>query len=279
MSGLAFGTVWNSGLYKGSSLLVALKLADYADDDGWCWPSVAQLARMTATAPRQVRRVTGEMAGERALFKEVPLGRGRLNRYKLNLPLLDLTGRVWMAMQDAGAGSTRYDSLAAMTGSAVFRGLDADLREAFFAEKEDAMSPIRARKGDMGVRFPAPKSGRGSPLLDAQKGTSDAQKGDSGVLQNPLGNPVRRARVREGGAEDGFKPLDMDAWRTLRRELRERLGQDLYGRHVAMVRLEDGMLVAPTADAAAGLAHCARAALVKVGVTRIRIGDDEEISL
>lgn len=46
---------WKSSAASGSTLLVALALADQADDDGLCWPSVKYLATKTRMSERAVQ--------------------------------------------------------------------------------------------------------------------------------------------------------------------------------------------------------------------------------
>lgn len=58
--------VWANSEQKGSALLVLLALADYANDEGVCWPSVASLQKRSRLSRRsvqlQLRRL--EAAGE-----------------------------------------------------------------------------------------------------------------------------------------------------------------------------------------------------------------------
>ena len=51
------GMVWHNSQQTGSGLLVLLAIADHANDDGICWPSVARLARMARVSERQCQRL------------------------------------------------------------------------------------------------------------------------------------------------------------------------------------------------------------------------------
>ena len=70
--------VWEHSTHKGANLLLLLALADNANDDGYCWPSIDTLARRTrthrATVIRGIERLetTGEVIAHRS---------GRGNRY------------------------------------------------------------------------------------------------------------------------------------------------------------------------------------------------------
>ena len=63
------GMVWHNSQQTGSGLLVLLAIADHANDDGICWPSVARLARMARVSERQCQRLISQLvnAGELAV--------------------------------------------------------------------------------------------------------------------------------------------------------------------------------------------------------------------
>lgn len=56
MSIAAMVNVWQSDDTKGGERLVLLALADSANDDGYCWPSIAHLAKKCNMSPQAVRR-------------------------------------------------------------------------------------------------------------------------------------------------------------------------------------------------------------------------------
>ena len=49
---------------KGNALLVALALADYANDDGVCWPKLGTIARRTRMTERSITRILASLRGE-----------------------------------------------------------------------------------------------------------------------------------------------------------------------------------------------------------------------
>ena len=53
--------VWKSSKATGSALLVLLSLADQADDDGFCWPSVANICARTRLSRASVFRHLAEL--------------------------------------------------------------------------------------------------------------------------------------------------------------------------------------------------------------------------
>jgi hypothetical protein len=82
--------VWDSGKYDGGALLVLLAMADYADEQHECWPSVAGLARKARLSERQVSRILRQLRIDGAI---TPTGKHRTLRgspivvYRINFDL------------------------------------------------------------------------------------------------------------------------------------------------------------------------------------------------
>lgn len=62
MSARITDVVWRKSKAKGSTLLVLLAVADFADDHGNCWPTVERLANKTGLTRRAVQRHLQELA-------------------------------------------------------------------------------------------------------------------------------------------------------------------------------------------------------------------------
>ncbi len=87
MSILAMNWVWTLEDLGPSETLVLLALADAADDDGFCWPSQAFLARKSRQTDRNVRRILArleKMGLLRVEARSSTYGR-RSNLYHLNV--------------------------------------------------------------------------------------------------------------------------------------------------------------------------------------------------
>lgn len=67
--------VWKYAPVGGTELLVLLSLADRADEDGVCWPSVAVTGEMARVGERQARRILGYLESIGEIFR-VPMTRG-----------------------------------------------------------------------------------------------------------------------------------------------------------------------------------------------------------
>jgi len=85
--------IWKYAPYSENKLLVLLALADWSDDDGYCFPSMEQLAHKARIDRRSARRILRTLESD--TFVRVILGAGRksttgsnTNRYQINLDKL-----------------------------------------------------------------------------------------------------------------------------------------------------------------------------------------------
>jgi hypothetical protein len=77
-------SVWQYSPYKGEHLLLHLALADFANDEGTCWPSVRTLAKKSRSSEQWVRAGIRKMIDDSLIeIIEKGLGRGNVNRYQL----------------------------------------------------------------------------------------------------------------------------------------------------------------------------------------------------
>ena len=76
--------VWQKSPYKGEHLLLHLALADFANDEGECFPSVRTLALKARCSEQWVRQGIRKMIDHDLIeIVERGLGRGNVNRYRL----------------------------------------------------------------------------------------------------------------------------------------------------------------------------------------------------
>ncbi len=80
--------VWQNSSHKGSELLLLLAIADQANEQGVCWPSVNYLARKCRLSPRQVKRLIEKLVESGELGVEQGGGRRFTNIYHI----LDMRG-------------------------------------------------------------------------------------------------------------------------------------------------------------------------------------------
>src|ERR1700734_2922107 len=90
--------VWKHSKASGTGLLVLLALADNANDQGECWPSIAYVARKcridTRTTQRQIRglETLGEVVVIRGAGKASTVGGTRSNKYLIVIHVSDEEG-------------------------------------------------------------------------------------------------------------------------------------------------------------------------------------------
>jgi len=108
MSVRVIDRVWANSQQSGGGLLVMLALADFANDDGECWPSVPTLAEKSRLTEREVQYLLPklEAAGELRLVRSAG-GRRKRHRYIVTvaekgandspkeLHRKDINGEIW----------------------------------------------------------------------------------------------------------------------------------------------------------------------------------------
>ena len=75
------GEVWESSSAKGGARLVLLALADFANDDGHCYPSLERLALKSALSERNVQLILRQLEQKGELVTLTGAGRGHVNAY------------------------------------------------------------------------------------------------------------------------------------------------------------------------------------------------------
>jgi hypothetical protein len=66
-----------------SELLVLLALADWANDDGYCWPTVSALAAKARLSERAVQQILGRLSETSRIRRVSGGGRGRATEYQV----------------------------------------------------------------------------------------------------------------------------------------------------------------------------------------------------
>jgi hypothetical protein len=66
-----------------SELLFLLALADWANDDGYCWPTISALATKARLSERAVQQILGRLTTTGRIRRIQGGGRGRANRYQV----------------------------------------------------------------------------------------------------------------------------------------------------------------------------------------------------
>jgi hypothetical protein len=102
--------VWAEAPYAGSRLLVLLALADWANEEGICWPSLLTIANKTRLGSRQVNNILRRLLADQAIsIEKAGGGRGVVNHYRMNL------GRDSLQSSTPNHNSTNRTSLKSAT--------------------------------------------------------------------------------------------------------------------------------------------------------------------
>jgi hypothetical protein len=94
MSVRVTGAIWSAAGYEGGSLLVLLALADWANDDGVCWPKIAAIAQKARLTERQTKNILKRLEGDGVIGIERGNGRGVANRYCIRTACFAASKRV-----------------------------------------------------------------------------------------------------------------------------------------------------------------------------------------
>lgn len=73
--------VWEGAPVSGGKLLILLALADFSNDDGESWPSIATLGTKARLGERQTQNALKELEDEGLLHRRVQAGPHGVNRY------------------------------------------------------------------------------------------------------------------------------------------------------------------------------------------------------
>jgi DNA-binding transcriptional MocR family regulator len=81
--------VWDHSRAQGVARLVLLALADHADHEGYCWPSVETVAQKCRVSERTVQRAIAEAEASGEIQRRVMQGRGYTNLYRVMSGVVD----------------------------------------------------------------------------------------------------------------------------------------------------------------------------------------------
>ena len=116
MSIKCMSRVWELSQQRGGALLFLLALADYADDNGFCWPGYGKLAQKTRVTRRNVSRLVERVAISGELWA-INRRRHQSNLYVVT-PGLDLGGLLASVERalEMGAVATRGSDKLSLSG-------------------------------------------------------------------------------------------------------------------------------------------------------------------
>jgi len=81
--------VWKYSQQKQSALLILLALADFANDDGWCWPSIDTLSNKARCSRRTVQETLRRLEKNGEIEVHLNQGRSGTNLYQVTIDVGD----------------------------------------------------------------------------------------------------------------------------------------------------------------------------------------------
>lgn len=171
--------IWDNPdiLLRGTKLNLLLALADYANDDGVCWPSYVRLAVRTRCSKRAVIDLVAEL--ETHGFIKVSRTAGRPNNYTVYATPIDTTLSLFTTVEAYAEGSE-----AAFTSEAGFTTENDESSEAGFTSEAAFTGEVFSE---------VVKQGSPEPSLEPSKREREGA----------------RARTREGPRAKPAKPVDL----------------------------------------------------------------------
>lgn len=91
-------SVWESAPVRGGRLLVLLALADFANDNGICWPSITTLAQKARLKRRQTQHIVKKLRDTKLIAMDKGTGPHGANTYKV---------RTWPARAEIVQGAQK----------------------------------------------------------------------------------------------------------------------------------------------------------------------------
>lgn len=172
---------WDHTTVTGTHLLLLLALADFANDAGVCWPSLARLAQRTRISERQVQRGIANLAQAGEVLAKTVRGRGRHNLYLIVAAREeeDLTRALVEHFEVSPLEAlSQAEELLRRQREYRYGERKGDTDDTFSdddpEEKPDIDDTFSENKGDIRVTFSG--NGAGSPA--DEKVTSEVGKGD-----------------------------------------------------------------------------------------------------
>jgi hypothetical protein len=151
--------VWEGSPYRGERLLLHLALADYANDEGTCFPSQRTLARKARCTEGFVRQAIKQMIADDLLMVErSPHGRGNTALYRLK----PVTVKPVSVKPVSPETETRFpDEIAPITRTVMEPSNTVEGFDAFWSAYPRRVAKLEAQRA-----FARVMSGRDAPALD-----------------------------------------------------------------------------------------------------------------
>jgi DnaD/phage-associated family protein len=224
MSVKIMSKVWEESRQTGTALLMLLAIADHANDDGVCWPSVARLAQRARVQERQAKNLISQL--EAAGELSVQRGQGRTNTsiYVVKIATDDYTpGDVERATHRA---EQVFGILEKVQSSAEKGAIQREKVQSSAPEKVQSSAEKGAIQREK-VQSSAPEKVQSSAekgAIQREKVQSSALKGAIAIAPEPLEPSLEPSREPPVVGTAPQPPQPTDEWRKVQRHYENNIG-------------------------------------------------------
>ncbi len=133
--------VWNESVHTGTALLMLLAIADHANNDGVCWPSISKLAEKARVKPRQASNLIALLRDSGELSVSTGKGRNNTSIYVVTIGEKGATERVIQRAQNMQSSAQNMQSSAQNMQSSVIKHATAIAYEPLEPSIEPSLEP------------------------------------------------------------------------------------------------------------------------------------------
>lgn len=171
--------VWENGPTKPAEKLLLLALADHANDDGLCYPSVERLSEMLSCTERYVRRLRDNLIESGYISLLQKGGVGRSNLYRVNTVKAPVPSNVELVDSEKDVDTQRNYS------SANKDDLAANKRNYSSAKVNDSSEKVNYSSAEWNYRPPEPSRTIIEPSTTTGEQSSRAETTDKKARRSP----------------------------------------------------------------------------------------------
>jgi hypothetical protein len=180
--------VWTTSPNRGVELLIELAFADYADDEGRCWPSVKSVSEKARCTPRYVQKTVKLLQLQRRLVIDPEPGPHGVHVYQLR------TGE-----QSSGANSVQGELRRKQGRTPRHQGVNSETQGVNWGSPDPSIDPSLGNRQETSTRATAQiehieekRNGRRTPSAPRTPGRSSRGSDAGEVAEQRLADYAAR---------------------------------------------------------------------------------------
>ncbi|MBP8291458.1 MAG: helix-turn-helix domain-containing protein [Caldilineaceae bacterium] len=170
MSVKIMARVWDDSMHTGSALLMLLAIADHANDEGVCWPSVETLAAKARVQARQAQNLIAHLVESGELAVQRGAGRRNTSIYVVTIGGKGATQRAIDYAEKVQSSAEKVQSSAEKVQSSALKGAIAIAPDPLEPSIEPSLEPLERAA----ALPPAPPVAPPPPVVLAEPQTATA---------------------------------------------------------------------------------------------------------